>query len=266
MRPLQPHPQRPTACTFPAIPDGEQAAIFKYVDTASSRSGISAINGKIAGQRIGIVGLGGTGAYVLDLVAKTAVAEIHLYDGDVFSQHNAFRAPGAPSIERLQTRPQKVDQFADIYANMRHGIVRHNMFIDQATIPAMDHLDFVFVCIDQAAAKRLVVDRLEANGTPFIEVGMGIIANDGELGGIVRVATSTPATRVQAARHISFADAEGPVNEYATNIQIAELNALNAALAVIRWKKHYGIYRDTRGDFHLGFCLASGEIVIEGLK
>jgi hypothetical protein len=35
---------------------------------------------------------------------------------------------------------------------------------------------------------------------------------------------------------------------YASNIQIAELNALNAALAVIRWKKHLGYYQDFRDE------------------
>ena len=34
------------------------------------------------------------------------------------------------------------------------------------------------------------------------------------------------------------------VGEYERNVQIVELNALNAALAVIRWKKHRGFYLD----------------------
>lgn len=33
-------------------------------------------------------------------------------------------------------------------------------------------------------------------------------------------------------------------NEYSRNIQIADLNALNAALAVIKWKKIFGFYGD----------------------
>jgi hypothetical protein len=33
-------------------------------------------------------------------------------------------------------------------------------------------------------------------------------------------------------------------NDYSHNIQIAELNALNAALAVIKWKKLCGFYQD----------------------
>jgi hypothetical protein len=44
---------------------------------------------------------------------------------------------------------------------------------------------------------------------------------------------------------VSFEDgADG--NEYNRNIQIADLNALNAALAVIKWKKLFGFYRDMK--------------------
>lgn len=84
-----------TAQTFPAILADGEGEVFKYVDTATSRAGIGAVNENVAGQKIGIIGLGGTGSYVLDLVAKTPAAEVHLFDGDVFSQHNAFRSPGA---------------------------------------------------------------------------------------------------------------------------------------------------------------------------
>ena len=67
--------------------------MFKYVDTASSRVGIGAVTEKLKVGPLAIVGLGGTGSYILDLVAKTPVAEIHLFDGDKLGQHNAFPLP-----------------------------------------------------------------------------------------------------------------------------------------------------------------------------
>ena len=88
---------------------------FEYVDTASGRAGIGAISGRLTGHRIAIVGLGGTGSYILDLVAKCPVDEIHLFDGDYFSTHNAFRAPGAASLEQLRAGPLKVDYHRDTY-------------------------------------------------------------------------------------------------------------------------------------------------------
>src|SRR6185437_16361273 len=94
-----------TAKTFPVItPDNDSDEPFNYTDTASSRAEIVAVTKKLALPKIAILGMGGTGSYVLDLVAKTPAKEIHLYDGDTFYQHNAFRSPGAPSGEELGSK------------------------------------------------------------------------------------------------------------------------------------------------------------------
>src|SRR5262249_13444419 len=71
------------ARTFPVIAAEPDDGPFKYADTATSRAGIGVVNDKLKGQRIGIAGLGGTGSAILDYVAKSSVAEIHLFDGDV---------------------------------------------------------------------------------------------------------------------------------------------------------------------------------------
>lgn len=254
------------ARTFPVIAAEDDTGPFKYVDTATSRAGIGVVNAKVSGQRIGIAGLGGTGSYILDFVAKSSVAEIHVFDGDVFSQHNAFRSPSAPSIEELQQKRQKVTRFAELYSRMRRGVIPHDVFLDATNVGLLDGLDFVFVCMDTGAAKRAVVEYLAAAKGPFVDVGMGLTLDDGQLGGIVRTVMSTPETREQARPQISFAEGDAGGNEYASNIQIAELNALNAAMAVIRWKKHYGVYRDSREQVYAGYSIASGEVASESLR
>lgn len=256
--------QDATARVYPPIRAEGSDSVFKYIDTASSRAGIGAVNAKLAGKRIGIAGLGGTGVYVLDFVAKTHVAEIRVIDGDVFSQHNAFRAPGAPSLEQLRGRPHKVVHFGELYSNMRNGVVIHNVFLDESNLHLLDGLDFVFVCIDRGTMKRRVIEHLSAKNTPFVDVGMGVVLNGDRLGGIVRATMSTPGTRASAAPHISYSDEDGEVNEYATNIQISELNALNAAVAVLQFKKLFGLYEDTRRSVYTGYSIPSGETIVEG--
>ncbi len=90
-----------TEKTFKVIPDSGNETVFEYIDTNSSRANIEMINAKLERQKIAIIGLGGTGAYILDLVAKTPVKEIHIYDGDTFDQHNAFRSPGSSAMNDL---------------------------------------------------------------------------------------------------------------------------------------------------------------------
>jgi len=85
-----------TAMTFPVVENTDDASVFRYADSASSRAGIAAVSARLAVGKVAIVGLGGTGSYVLDLLAKTPVDEIHMFDKDLFLQHNAFRSPGPP--------------------------------------------------------------------------------------------------------------------------------------------------------------------------
>ena len=244
-----------TARTFPVIETVEdEDTVFNYIDTASSRAEIDLITQKLAIPRIAIVGLGGTGAYVLDLVAKTPVKEIHLFDGDTFLQHNAFRSPGAPSIEELKAKPGKVAYLQGIYAKMRRGIVVHPEYLDTENIELLRDMQFVFLCFDGGTAKRLIVQRLEEFGVPFVDVGMGVYATDNALSGILRVTTSTPQQRDHFRKWAPIADGDAH-NEYALNIQIADLNALNAALAVIKWKKLFGFYLDLDREHHCTYTI-----------
>jgi hypothetical protein len=87
-----------SARTFRPVAMPEDESPFKYFDAATSRAGIADVADKLKLPKVGIVGLGGTGSYVLDFLAKTPIAEIHLFDGDTLYNHNAFRAPGAASL------------------------------------------------------------------------------------------------------------------------------------------------------------------------
>lgn len=238
-----------TAKTFPVIESREEESVFNYIDTASSRAEITLVTRKLELGVIGIVGLGGTGSYVLDLVAKTPVREIRLFDGDTFFQHNAFRSPGAPSIDDLKKETKKVAYFKNIYSKMHRNIVLYDGYIESANVSQLEGLDFVFLCLDGGEPKKLIVEKIEALGIPFVDVGMGVQLVDNALLGILRVTTSTVKKRdhVRAKQRISFSDG-GVNNEYSRNIQIADLNALNAALAVIKWKKLFGFYKDFENE------------------
>lgn len=253
-----------TARTFRVIATGEGEGVFNYIDSASSRAGISAITAKLAMPRVAIVGLGGTGSYVLDLLAKTPVGEIHLYDADTFLQHNAFRAPSAASLSELLEQPSKVAYFKSLYSKMRRGIVAHEVAINEDNVAELKRFDFVFVCMDTGPAKKLIVDTMHAGSTPFIDAGMGVqITEDSmELWAICRVTASTVTKRDHVARRISFSDHEGN-DPYDKNIQIADLNALSAALAVIKWKKFCGFYQDLEHEhnstYTTNFNLLTGD-------
>lgn len=231
---------------------------FHYIDTASTRAGIGAVTNKLEHKKIAIVGVGGTGSYILDFIAKTPVAEIHLFDGDVFANHNAFRSPGAPSIDELRVRPLKTAYFRDRYAKMHKHVIAHDGFLDENSINDLRAVEFVFLCLDRGGDKRLAVDHLVEWGIPFIDVGMGVMLEGECLRGDVRVTAGTPQKNDHLNSRINFA--EGTENDYSGNIQIAELNALNAALAVIKWKKMCGYYQDVLKEHWSTYLVGANSI------
>lgn len=231
---------------------------FVYRDTASSRAGLAELNSKFRGHRIAIIGLGGTGGYILDQVAKTWVDAIGLFDGDVLDNHNAFRAPGAACIEDLRRRPNKAQYYADLYSHMHTGITAHHVYLDSQNLSLLNGYTFVFVAAADAEQRPAIMEWLTERGIPFIDVGMGIEETEGRLSGLVRVTTHFPEV---SGRHGPQA-APGP-EDYDRNIQIADLNALNAQFAVIAWKKFLGYYADHTPAVETLYAVFTGEVVNE---
>lgn len=250
-----------TENSFKVIVAGEDSGVFRYVDTNSSRADINALSQKLKQFRIGIIGLGGTGSYVLDLVAKTPVKEIHLFDGDDFLQHNAFRAPGAPSLEQLRARDKKAVYFKTVYSNIHSAIIDHPEYVDSSELSNLPELDFVFVCIDDGSVKAALFEYLEQQELPFIDVGIGLEVVNDQLIGIVRTTMSTPGKRDHIDKTVPMGDEID--NAYTKNIQIAELNALNASFAVIKWKKLCGFYQDLDHEHHSTYSLNVNQLISE---
>lgn len=252
-----------TAQTYRPIASPESDSVLMYLDTNSTRGKFQAITEKLRGQSVGIVGLGGTGSYVLDLIAKTPVAEIRLFDPDLFLQHNAFRAPGAPSLDQLAAKPTKVDYLAGIYSKMHRNVRAICARLNGSNLDGLDGLSFVFLCIDSGAAKKQIVERLLNRNIPFVDVGIGVQVTDEKLIGLVRVTTGTHTKNDHLQHRISFADADN--DAYSSNIQIAELNMLNAALGVIKWKKMVGFYADYEHEHQSTYSIDTGMLLHEDI-
>lgn len=250
-----------TPRTRRVVENNEEASSFVYLDTASSRAGINNLSRKLEDEKVAIVGVGGTGSYILDLIAKTGAARIDLFDDDDFLQHNAFRAPGAASLDSLRNRPKKVDYLANIYSNMHRHIEPHAVRLGPDNFHLLDGTTFVFLCMDSGSTKKALVADLERRNLPFIDVGMGLHLIDDALIGQVRVTTSTPELRPIEGR-IPL-EGTGLDNEYARNIQIADLNMLNAAFAVIRWKKYRGFYKDLEREHFSVYAIDGNHLLNE---
>ena len=230
-----------TAATFNRIVSSDND-VMVYTDTNSSRAAISQFTDKFRNQKIAIIGLGGTGSYILDQIAKTPVSEIHLYDGDIFCQHNAFRAPGAANAEIFKASIHKTDYYLSIYNNMHGNIFSHPYNITLDNVDELTKMDYVFISIDSGENKKFIIDKLLTDKISFVDTGIDIQEITASLLGTVRVTESINGNRKDVDEHISFIESDKEL--YQSNIQTADLNAFCALVAVIQWKKTFGFYLD----------------------
>jgi len=232
------------------VPAGMVAGQLRLAERGQPVQRVGAVNGRLAGQQIAIVGLGGTGSYILDLVAKCPVGEIHLYDGDRFSSHTAFRAPGAASLEEVRRGDLKVERYKELYSKQKRKITAHGYDINAANVSELAEVAFVFLAMEGGATKRAIVEGLERMDKPFVNASLGVKqtrAGD-QLQAIVEVNGSTPGNRTSLRDKVDFGELDED-DPYIANIQVAELNALNAAMAVLWWKKWAGIYVSSKQLF-----------------
>ena len=245
---------------------------FKIPNTFEARAAIGPVQNRIRGQSIAIIGLGGTGAYVLDLVAKTPVKEVHLLDSDDVEWHTFMRASGAPTAEEIESvrkgSLRKVDYYHSKYASLREGIHPHAVRVDSPSMFAdflsAHPIDYAFVCIDQltdgdSPRQDVVYRALSEAAVPFIDSGVSITVEEGAVRGAVT-------TSAYGAGSVAWMDAipnarvEGYVPGY-RNVQLPEVNALAAALAVMEWRRRTEQYVSKSASFLHKFRLETPSIV-----
>lgn len=235
----------------------EQGSPLKFPDTLSSRYHLNDISFLLRGKKVAIVGLGGTGSYILDFLSRTHLEQIALFDDDKVHVHTMFRMPGfIPDA----VGKKKVHALAEHYGNWHGAITAHPERITKENLEELRVFDFVFVSIDDGPIRRDIVDWLSASGIPFVDCGMGLKRSLVGLNGVVRITGVEREAFERAAGSPYLPVSNAPADEYRRLAQIAELNALNATLAVIRFKQHFKLLDRAEAALSYIFETASFEL------
>ncbi len=254
-----------TVLTFRSVGQVADDSVFKIHDTLTSRAEITDLAAKFKNEIVAIIGLGGTGAYLLDFLVKTPVKEIRGFDVDPFHIHNAFRSPGR--FEHVEFKRSKAEVYQGRYSSFRQGLELTTKFVDASCANDLEDVTFAFVCVDKGSSRAGIFDLLISKKIPFIDVGMGLSRKNGPISGMMR-ATYYSEQHAEQVRAMALAPlADQPDDVYKTNIQISELNALNAALAIIRYKKLKGFYlEDDPLSLNLLFGLSDCRVTIRSTQ
>lgn len=101
------------------VKSAAQGTPLRFPDTMSARYEMNDLSFLLRGKKAAIIGLGGTGSFILDFIARTHLERIGLFDDDKIHVHTIFRIPGfiAGAIGK-----RKVDALSQHYSQWHKGI------------------------------------------------------------------------------------------------------------------------------------------------
>ncbi|MCD7847102.1 MAG: tRNA threonylcarbamoyladenosine dehydratase [Oscillospiraceae bacterium] len=120
-------------------------------------------------SHVAVFGIGGVGGYVCEMLARTGVGTLSLFDSDKVSVSNRNRqiialssTTGRPKVEVMRERILDINPDATVHA--------HYIFYDEITAPEIDlsQYDFIADCIDTVSSKLLLITNSKACGTEII--------------------------------------------------------------------------------------------------
>lgn len=120
-----------------------------------------------------VVGLGGLGGLITELLARAGVGRLVLADGDVFSESNLNRQLLCNESDLGRSKAEAAER----RVNAVNGAVRVKVIndcIDKSNISAiLDGVDIVMDALDNNSSRVLVSDCCRLSGIPFVHAAIG---------------------------------------------------------------------------------------------
>ena len=125
-------------------------------------------NGRLKDFHVMVVGCGGLGGYIIEMLGRLGIGRITVMDGDVFDVTNLNRQLlsselniGSPKAMAAKERMAQVNSDVEI-------IPIHDFFTVQNGVELVSGKDLVFDALDSADARLILEDACEAAGVPLV--------------------------------------------------------------------------------------------------
>lgn len=155
---------------------GSEAGVSKDALVRQALLFGDAVNGRLAGMRVGLVGCGGTGSATAMLLGRLGIGQLALFDDDIVETSNLNRLHGARRADADAMRP-KVEVLAREITEMGLGVRVHThrgWIEDEAARDALKACDVIFGCTDDHAGRMFLNRFAHFYLVPVIDMGLAI--------------------------------------------------------------------------------------------
>ena len=217
--------------------------------------------GLVAQERIAVIGLGGVGGWIADLVVKADPSEVHGWDYDHIEPKNILRMPGGLNPSTWVGR-QKADWFHETYSLIHKNVHGHNKRVLQQNVQeVMEGITFAFVAVDDAHDRMMVCDALASAQIPFVVAGLSLVRKDKRVRVFMRIVAAH--VGVSSWRQAIPQVGQTGQDDYGS-LDLPDVYSMAAGWAVQSWRKMRGqIWQEQREEC-LDYSASDQSLIVRG--
>ena len=133
---------------------------------------------KLAGLKIAIVGIGGTGSHVLQQLVYLGVKNFIFIDSDKVSETNLNRLIGANDQDVGQLKVDIAKRLVEFINSDAKVVSIPDTFISEVGLASLKEADFIFGCVDKDGARLLLTEFCKAYQKPYLDIATEINGDD----------------------------------------------------------------------------------------
>ena len=216
----------------------------------------------VAGERVAILGLGGVGAWIADLIAKSDVYELHGWDHDVIEPKNIIRMPGAVDPDWIG-KP-KSEWFEQTYSSIHRRVRGHRVKVTEDNVQeVVANTTFAFVAVDEDESRMTACEAISRARIPFVSVGLSLGRSDRQATASIRVVTGH--TDRESWRGGIPRVGQAGQDDYA-RLELPDVSAMAAGWAVQSWRKMRGQMLRSQPEECIVYRAEDSSIVVRNLE
>ncbi len=213
----------------------------------------------VAQEHVAIVGLGGVGAWIADIVVKADPKEIHGWDYDCIEPKNILRMPGGLDPNVWIGRP-KADWFQETYSLIHTNVHAHNVKVSSENVhKVIEGTSFAFVAVDEADDRMMVCDALANTGIPFVVSGLSLVREDKQIKVSMRIVAAH--VGVSSWREAIPQVGQAGQDDYGS-LDLPDVYSMNAGWAIQSWRKMRGQFWQEQREECLDYSASDQSLIV----